>query len=63
MAAVRFFSAGAAEDLIGACLRLAMIYRCDPASMLCRSPEYIATLNRHTPDVLEEMIEAKLYGG
>jgi len=40
-----------------------MIYRCDPASMLCRSPEYIAALNRHTPDVLEEMIEAKLYGG
>ncbi|SFJ67875.1 hypothetical protein [Methylobacterium brachiatum] len=63
MAARRFFSAGAAEELITSCLRLAMIYRCDPACFLSRSPEYLAVVNRHTPDVLEEMIEAKLYGG
>jgi glutamine synthetase adenylyltransferase len=39
-----------------------MVYKTDPASMLSKSPDYIATLLEHTPDVLDEMIEANLYG-
>ena len=62
MAALPFFSANAGEDLIRACLKLAMIYRCDPADMLGRPQEYIAALIKHTPDVLNDMIEAGLYG-
>ena len=63
MVAVGFFSAGAAEGLIKSCLRLALIYRCDPAGMLSRSPDYISVLLKHTPELLDEMIEARLYGG
>jgi hypothetical protein len=62
LVALGFFSAGAADGLIRICLKLAMVYRTDPASMLSKSPDYIATLLEHTPDVLDDMIEANLYG-
>ena len=62
MAALGKFSSGPSDDLVSACLRLAMIYRCDPAAMLSKSPGYIAALNSRTPEILEDMIEANLYG-
>ena len=62
LVALGFFSAGAADRLIRVGLKLAMIYRSDPAVMLGRSPALIAAILEHTPDVLDEMIEANLYG-
>jgi hypothetical protein len=49
-----FFSAGGLDDIINACIDLALTYKCDPFIFLNMPPDQVNTLYRMTNRRLKE---------